>query len=152
MRTTVGIIADTHGLLRSEAQEALASCDAILHAGDIGKPEVLDKLRRIAPVTAIRGNVDKWADELADAEIVKIEQRVIYLRHDINTLDLAPQAEGFDVVVSGHSHQPKMYQRDGVLFLNPGSAGPQRFRLPVTLALLTLSSKRLDARIVQLAV
>lgn len=148
----VGVISDTHGLLRPEAAAALEGCDAIVHAGDIGRPEVLDALGAIAPVTAIRGNVDKWADMLPDTEVVEIDGRYLYLIHDVKQLDLDPQAAGFDAVISGHSHQPDMHERDGVLYLNPGSAGPRRFKLPVTVARLNVSGDRLQASIIMLDV
>jgi hypothetical protein len=147
--TSVGVIADTHGLLRPEARAALAGCDAILHAGDIGKLEVLEELRSIAPVTAIRGNVDGWATGLPDTEVVEIEGRLLYVLHDVHELDLDPKAAGFSVVVSGHSHRPKIREEGGVLYLNPGSAGPRRFSLPVTVAILEVSAERLEARIVE---
>lgn len=150
MTKIVGIISDTHGLLRPEAKAALEGCDAIVHAGDIGKPDVLGALEAIAPVTAIRGNVDKWADTLPDAAAVEIEGRWLYVIHDVNTLDLDPRAAGLDVVISGHSHKPGVHERDGVLYLNPGSAGPRRFTLPIALAVLTVSASRLDAEIIEL--
>jgi putative phosphoesterase len=149
---TLGIISDTHGLLRPEAVEALAGCDAIVHAGDVGKPAVLEGLRELAPLTVIRGNVDRWADELPDTEILRFEGRVIYLIHDVNALEVDPVAAGFDVVVSGHSHRPKISESGGVLYVNPGSAGPRRFRLPVALARLRVSDAGLEARIVELTV
>jgi len=152
MARIVGVISDTHGLLRPEAAAALAGCDAIVHAGDIGKPEVLRGLEALAPLTAIRGNVDKWADTLPDTAVLEIEGRLLYVIHDVNALDLDPAAAGFDAVISGHSHQPVVRQRDGVLYLNPGSAGPRRFRLPVTLAVLMVSARRLDPQIIELPV
>ncbi len=148
----LGVIADTHGLLRPEATGALAGCEAIVHAGDVGKPAVLEALADIAPVTAIRGNVDRWADELPDTEVLRFAGRQIYLLHDLNTLDLDPAAAGFDVVVSGHSHRPKISRDNGVLYLNPGSAGPRRFRLPVTLARLEVGADGVEARIVELPI
>lgn len=150
--TSVGIIADTHGLLRPEARAALDGCYVIVHAGDIGKPEVLDELCSIAPVTAIRGNVDGWATHLPDTEVVEIEGRRLYLLHDVHQLALDPRAAGFDVVISGHSHRPGIRDDHGVLYLNPGSAGPRRFSLPVTVAILRVSTERLEARIVELEV
>jgi len=127
-------------------------CDAIIHAGDIGKREVLEALEAIAPVTAIRGNVDRWATEMPDTEVVEIEGRYLYVLHDVKALDLDPLAAGFDAVISGHSHRPQVEERDGVLYLNPGSAGPRRFKLPVALALLEVSADRLAPRIVELDV
>jgi uncharacterized protein len=152
MTTIVGVISDTHGLLRPEAADALRGCDQIVHAGDIGKPEVLAQLRDIAPLTAIRGNIDRWATDLPDCEVVEVEGRYLYVVHDLNALDLDPKAAGFDVVISGHSHSPGVRETDGVLYLNPGSAGPRRFTLPVALALLEVSGKQLNARVVSLDV
>ena len=152
MTTIVGVISDTHGLLRPEAKAALAGCDAIVHAGDVGKPDVLRELEAIAPLTAIRGNVDKWADTLPDSAVLEIEGRYLYVIHDVNTLDLDPRAAGFDAVISGHSHKPGAHERDGVLYLNPGSAGPRRFTLPIALARLEVSKARLEPRIIELPV
>jgi len=152
MTTVVGVISDTHGLVRPEAKTVLQACGTIVHAGDIGKPEVLEELREIAPVTAIRGNVDIWAADMPDTKVVEIEGRCLYILHDVNELSVDPVSEGIDVVISGHSHKPKITETMGVLYLNPGSAGPRRFTLPVALALLTISSERLDARIVELDV
>lgn len=152
MTTVVGVISDTHGLLRPEAEAALTRCDAIVHAGDIGRPEVLDALRAIAPLTAIRGNVDSWAADIPDTQVLEIDERFLYILHDVNALDLDPAAAGFDVVVSGHSHKPSVREKSGVLYVNPGSAGPRRFKLPVALALLEITAERVDARIVELEV
>lgn len=137
----IGIISDTHGLLRPEAVERLAGVDHIIHAGDIGAPEVIEGLRRIAPVTAIKGNVDRgdWAAVYPATEFVKLGGRFFYVLHNLKELDLDPGAAGIDVVVSGHSHQPKIETVDGVLYLNPGSAGPRRFTLPIALATLELA-------------
>jgi uncharacterized protein len=137
----VGVISDTHGLLRSEALEALRGSEHIIHAGDIGAPEIIPALRKIAPVTAIRGNVDvqTWALEFAETEVVELAGRSIYVIHDVNTIDLDPKAAGFDAVISGHSHQAKQIVKDGVLYLNPGSAGPRRFKLPITVARLLIA-------------
>jgi uncharacterized protein len=136
----IGIISDTHGLLRPEAERRLAGVDHIVHAGDIGRPEIVDALRKIAPVTAIRGNVDtgEWAREYADTELVRLAGKSIYILHDLNTLHIDPRADT-DVIVSGHSHVPKIQRIDGILYLNPGSAGPRRFRLPITLATLEVT-------------
>jgi putative phosphoesterase len=141
MTFTIGIISDTHGLLRPEAERRLAGVDHIVHGGDIGRPEIIIALRRIAPVTAIRGNVDTgdWAREYADTELVRLGGRSIFVVHDLKTLRIDPVALGIDVVVSGHSHAAKMETLRGVLYLNPGSAGPRRFRLPITLATLDVS-------------
>lgn len=137
----IGIISDTHGLLRPEAVERLAGVDHIIHAGDIGRPDVIADLRRIAPVTAVRGNVDsgEWAAAYPQTELVKLGGRFFYVLHNLAELDLDPAAAGIDVVVSGHSHQPRIETVDGVVYLNPGSAGPRRFSLPIALATLDLS-------------
>jgi putative phosphoesterase len=142
---SVGIISDTHGLLRPEAEQRLAGVAHIIHGGDIGKPDVIAGLRRIAPVTAIRGNVDtgEWAEEYPDTETVRLGGHTIYVLHDIQELRLDPVSCGVDVIVSGHSHRPRIETIDGVLYLNPGSAGPRRFRLPVTLAILELTARGL---------
>ena len=136
MTFRIGIISDTHGLLRPEAEHRLAGVDHIIHGGDIGRPEIIDALRRIAPVTAIRGNVDngEWSVAYPETKLVRLAGRSIYVLHDLKMLQLDPIARGIDVVVSGHSHVPKIDTTDGVLYLNPGSAGRRRFRLPVTLA------------------
>ncbi len=130
----------------------LQGCDAIVHGGDIGKREVLDELREIAPVTAIRGNIDTWATDMPDSDVIEVESRRLFIVHDVNELNIDPRAAGFDMVISGHSHKPKVIEVDGVLFLNPGSAGPRRFSLPVTLALLTIAAERIEPRIVELDV
>ncbi len=152
MTTLAGVISDTHGLLRPEAATALAGCDLIIHAGDIGKPEVLEALRSIAPVTAIRGNVDRWAQSLPDSESVEVEGRRLYVLHDLKTLGFDPRAAGFDVVIAGHSHRPDVHERDGVLYLNPGSAGPRRFRLPVAVARLAVSATAVRPTLIELAI
>jgi putative phosphoesterase len=146
----LGVISDTHGLLRPEALEALAGVDHILHAGDVGDPAILDSLRTIAPVTAIRGNVDTYGlcDELPPTEVVELGGHLFYLVHSIHDLDIDPRAAGIAVVVSGHSHQPALEERDGVLYLNPGSAGPRRFGLPTTVAVVEIDSGRIHASIV----
>jgi uncharacterized protein len=140
MMFRIGIISDTHGLLRPEAERRLAGVDHIIHAGDIGRPEIVDALRRIAPVIAIRGNVDsgEWAREYADTELVRLAGKSIYVLHDLKTLHIDARA-GIDVIVSGHSHVPKIQRIDGILYLNPGSAGPRRFSLPITLATLEVT-------------
>ena len=136
----IGVISDTHGLLRPEALVALRGVDHIIHAGDVGAPEILDQLAAIAPVTAVRGNVDKgsWARRLAETEVVEFGRTSLYVLHDLGTLDLKPEAAGFDVVISGHSHVPKQEMLGGVLYFNPGSAGPRRFKLPVTVGRLRI--------------
>lgn len=150
----VGVISDTHGLLRPEALDALAGVEHILHAGDIGSAQVIERLQQIAPVTAVRGNNDKgeWADAYAPAEVVSIGGLFIYMLHDLNELDLDPAAAGFAAVVSGHSHKPLIDERNGVLFVNPGSAGPRRFKLPVSVAKLRLEEGALRAEIHELAI
>jgi putative phosphoesterase len=136
MTYKIGIISDTHGLLRPDAEHRLAGVDHIIHGGDIGRPEIIDALRRIAPVTAIRGNVDisDWVAAYPETEVVRLAGKSLYVLHDLKTLQIDPIAHGIDVVVAGHSHVPNIDRADGVLYLNPGSAGRRRFRLPVTLA------------------
>ena len=140
---SVGLISDTHGLLRPEALCALAGSRHIVHAGDIGDPAVLEALRRIAPVTAVRGNNDRgsWARKLRDTEALDVAGTRIYVIHDLSQLEIDPAAQGIDVVVAGHSHRPRNELRDGVLYVNPGSAGPRRFKLPVTVARLALPAR-----------
>ena len=148
----IGVISDTHGLLRAEAEDALRGSDYIIHAGDVGDPAILDGLRRIAPVTAVRGNIDReaWARELPKTDVLSLDGVGIYVLHDLADLDLKPEAAGFSAVVYGHSHVPKQEMRNGVLYLNPGSAGPRRFRLPVTVARLQIRDGKLHAEIVPL--
>ena len=145
----VGIISDTHGLLRPEALLALQGVALILHAGDVGAQEILARLKEIAPVFAVRGNVDtqEWAKELPVTAAVEINGVSFYLLHNLQHLDLKPEAAGFRVVVSGHTHQAEQYEKDGVLYLNPGSAGPRRFSLPVTLAILDVAKEPMRAEI-----
>jgi hypothetical protein len=141
MTFRIGIISDTHGLLRPEAKRLLAGVDHIVHAGDIGDPDIIEVLRRIAPVTAIRGNVDAgdWAAAYSETELVCLTERSIYILHDLKALQIDPVARGIDVVVSGHSHVPKIETADGVLYVNPGSAGRRRFKLPITLATIDIT-------------
>lgn len=148
----IGLISDTHGLLREEALRALQGSDLILHAGDVGDSEILQSLRRIAPVVAIRGNVDTepWADSLPASEMVSASGVIIYMLHDVQSLDLVPQAAGFEIVLSGHSHKPKQERRNGVLYINPGSAGPRRFQLPISLVRLDLSTRPWSVEFVSL--
>jgi uncharacterized protein len=148
----LGIISDTHGLLRPEAELALHGVDLIIHAGDVGHPDVLTKLKRVAPVFAVRGNVDTapWAQELPLATVVEAGSAMFYVLHSLEDLDLRPKAAGFHFVVSGHSHQPTQVERAGVIYLNPGSAGPRRFHLPVTLARLNLAKRPWKAEFVEL--
>jgi putative phosphoesterase len=148
----VGVISDTHGLVRAEALEALRGSELIIHAGDIGGPDVIEALRRVAPVVAVRGNNDRggWAEALPEYEAVEVGAASVYVLHDLNEIDISPAAAGFRVVVSGHSHRPLAEERRGVLYLNPGSAGPRRFKLPVTVARLTLGGDDARAEIVKL--
>ncbi len=150
----VGVISDTHGFLRPEAVAELKSSELIVHAGDIGTPEVLDELGKIAPVIAVRGNSDKgaWAATLPDTEVVRVGEFSFYVLHDVNELDLDPTAAEFTAVITGHSHRPGVEERNGVLFLNPGSAGPRRFKLPVTLARLHIRDGTLNVEVVELDV
>ena len=150
----IGIISDTHGLVRPQALEALKDVDMILHAGDIGSQDVLDTLNDIAPVVAVRGNNDKadWARSLPDWEVVEVGGVSIYMLHDVKAIDISPSGAGFQVVVSGHSHQPAVAEQRGVLYVNPGSAGPRRFTLPVSLAHLHVAGGKVHAQIVELAV
>jgi putative phosphoesterase len=149
---TLGVISDTHGLLRPEAVAALAGVERIVHAGDIGAHEVLEALGRVAPVTAVRGNNDRggWARDIPETEVVEVGGVSLYVLHDLHELDLDPRAAGFAAVIAGHSHQPRVEERDGVLYLNPGSAGPRRFKLPISLARLTVVDERVQARLVTL--
>jgi putative phosphoesterase len=150
--TIIGVISDTHGLLRPEAVEALRGSDRILHAGDVGTPEILQGLAKIAPLIAIRGNVDSapWARALPATEVIEAGGISIYMLHDLAQLDLKPEAAGFRVVVYGHSHQPKIEEKNGVLYFNPGSAGPRRFRLPVSVGRLTIASGNVRTELVEL--
>ena len=148
----IGLISDTHGLLRPEALAALQGCERIIHAGDIGKPAVLDGLRALAPLEVIRGNIDTadWAQALPERLDLQVGDLLVHVLHDLKALDIDPQAAGIDVVIAGHSHQPKIEQRDGVLYINPGSAGPRRFRLPISLALLRLEGGNAQAELIRL--
>jgi len=148
----VGVISDTHGLLREEALDALRGSDLIVHAGDIGSPEVIRALGRIAPVRAVRGNNDRdeWGRSLPLTDIVELGEHLVYLLHDIADLDLDPAAAGFAAVICGHSHKPRIEEREGVIYLNPGSAGPRRFRLPIAVARMQVSAGGLQAELVDL--
>jgi uncharacterized protein len=141
----IGVISDTHGLLRPEAEQRLAGVAHIIHAGDIGKPDIIARLGRIAPVTAIRGNIDTapWAQAYPETTTVMLGGRRIHVLHDLLQLQLDPASLGVDVVISGHSHRASIETEQGVLYLNPGSAGPRRFRLPITLAILDISESGL---------
>jgi putative phosphoesterase len=149
MAFRIGIISDTHGLLRPEALRHLAGVDHIVHAGDIGNPDIIGQLRRIAPVTAIRGNVDTgdWAREYAETELMQLAGKSLYVLHDLKALQIDPTARGIDLVASGHSHVPKIETVGGVLYLNPGSAGRRRFKLPITLATVDVTSDGLRPKI-----
>lgn len=148
----IGIISDTHGLLRPQAEHALQGVEMIIHAGDVGDPEILASLKQIAPVFAVRGNVDtgKWVQELPATTVVEANGASFYVLHNLAELDLRPEAAEFDFVVSGHTHQAEQAERNGVLYLNPGSAGPRRFQLPVTLAILDLDKRPWKAEILKL--
>ena len=150
----IGVISDTHGLLRPAAVEALKDSDLILHAGDIGCAEVLAGLREIAPVIAVRGNIDlgAWADTLPEREIIKTEAISIYMLHDVKELDADPAESGCRVIISGHSHKPAVEERGGVFIINPGSAGPRRFRLPISVVRLNVRGAELEAKVIELAV
>ncbi|MHB8067528.1 MAG: metallophosphoesterase family protein [Desulfobaccales bacterium] len=150
----IGVISDTHSLLRPQAVDALKGVSLIIHAGDIGSPEVLDNLGKIAPVKAVRGNTDRgeWAQDLPLTEVVEVGGVQLYVLHDLHTLDLEPKTAGFAAVIFGHSHRPHLEWKNGVLYFNPGSAGPRRFTLPVTLALLQVQDKSLQPEFVSLAV
>ena len=149
----IGIISDTHGLLRPEAIKRLAGADHIIHAGDIGAPEVIEGLRKIAPTTAIRGNIDvgEWAKGYPDTEFVVIGGWALYVLHNLNEIKLDPATCGLDVIISGHSHRPKIETKNGVLYVNPGSAGPRRFTLPTAVATLAFSDRALLPQIVEIA-
>jgi putative phosphoesterase len=150
----LGVISDTHGLLRPEAFEALRGAQQVIHAGDVGSPEILKKLATIAPVTAVRGNVDKdaWAQQLPVTQVLETGGISIYLLHDLTQLDMKPEAAGFRVVISGHSHIPKQEVRNGVLYFNPGSAGPRRFKGPVSVGRLSIDGAEVSAELVILNV
>jgi putative phosphoesterase len=152
----IGIISDTHGLLRPEAVEFLRGSEHIIHAGDIGSPEIVPALKKLAPVTAIRGNVDvqPWARGLAETEVVELEGHHIYVIHDVNALDFDPRAAGFAAVISGHSHKPAQATKHGVLYFNPGGAGPRRFSLPISIGRLEIGREgiRANLRTIQLEI
>jgi uncharacterized protein len=149
---TLGVISDTHGLLRPEAVAALTGVERIVHAGDIGDPAVLRELARLAPVSAVRGNNDRggWAADIPETEVVEVGGIALYVLHDVHELDLDPRAAGFAAVIAGHSHQPRQEERDGVLYFNPGSAGPRRFRLPISVGRLTVAHGRVRGALVTL--
>jgi len=152
-RILIGVISDTHGLLRPEAFKALRGSQHILHAGDVGAPEILEQLAAIAPVTAVRGNIDKevWARKLPQTEVIELGGVSIYVLHDLAQLDLKPEASGFDVVISGHSHVPKQETRNGVLYFNAGSAGPRRFKLPISVGRLIVERGKVRGELVTIS-
>jgi len=149
----VGVIADTHNLLRPEALEALRGCQRLLHLGDIGKPAILDALRQLAPLDVVRGNNDTeaWAEAIPETLGLELGGLRLYLIHDLKQLAIDPRAEGFDVVLAGHSHKPLQEVRDGVLYLNPGSAGPRRFKLPISLAILSIADGQASVEMIELS-
>jgi putative phosphoesterase len=148
----IGVISDTHGLLRPQALAALRDCDRIIHAGDIGDPEILATLAGIAPVTAIRGNVDRepWARKIPPTNVLEVDNLSIYILHNLAELDLQPEAAGFAAVIYGHSHAPKQETKNGVMYFNPGSAGPKRFKLPVSVGRLMIESGTVRGEILHL--
>jgi putative phosphoesterase len=149
----VGLISDTHGLLRPEARAFLVGCDYIIHGGDVGEPKILDELAFLAPLIAVRGNNDTgpWAVRLRETELIRVGNVFIYVIHDLAELDIEPGAAGVRVVVSGHSHQPKIEERGGILYVNPGSCGPRRFKLPISVGEITVSGSAVEARLVDLS-
>lgn len=150
----IGVISDTHGLLRPEALAALGGADLILHAGDIGDSRIIEELRGNAPVTFIRGNIDTdaWGRSLPDTEVAELGSKHFYILHDLKTLDLDPRAAGFAAVISGHSHKPQIEWKNDVLYFNPGSAGPRRFKLPITVGRITIEDDQLRPEIIELPV
>lgn len=150
--TKIGVISDTHGLLRPEALAALEGSDRIIHAGDVGDPEILDRLAQIASVTAVRGNVDHgaWVKDTPDTQILEIDGASIYILHILEKLDVKPEAAGIDAVIYGHSHVPKQETKNGVLYFNPGSAGPKRFNLPVSIGKLVVEGGKIHGEILRL--
>jgi putative phosphoesterase len=150
----IGLISDTHGLLRPEAVDALQGSDLIIHAGDVGDLHILDELKSIAPVIAVRGNMDNegCAYTLKRTEITEICDNSLYVLHDISKLDLDPSSAHIRAVIYGHSHRPSIEEHEGVLYINPGSAGPRRFKLPVTVALIDIQGKKLNPEIIRLKV
>jgi uncharacterized protein len=148
----IGVISDTHGLVRPEVNKAFTGVDLILHGGDIGSAEVIDALRALAPVVAVRGNNDngQWADAIPETEVVHVDEATIFMLHDLKEVDLRSGFPNFHAVVSGHSHKPSVERREGVLFVNPGSAGPRRFKLPVTVARLTIHGSSVNGEILEL--
>jgi len=152
LKKTIGVISDTHGLIRPEVKDLFKDVDLIVHAGDIGSLEVLEELKRISPVVAVRGNCDRgsWAYDIPMSDMVEAGKYSLYVLHDIGQLDIEPKAAGVDIVIYGHSHRPEAFRKDGVLYLNPGSAGPKRFALPVGLAKLYLDEKTIDYELIKM--
>jgi putative phosphoesterase len=150
----IGVISDTHGLLRPEVVEELRGSNLIVHAGDVGKPHILDELRALAPLVAVRGNVDhgRWAEALPLREVVEAGPLLLYVLHEMEHLDLDPAAAEFAAVITGHTHRPHAETRNGILYLNPGSVGPRRFRLPVTMARLRVRGSTLEHRLIELEI
>lgn len=151
-RTIIGVVSDTHGLLRPEAVQALRGSEAIIHAGDVGREEILRELEKMAPVTVVRGNIDtsSWARKLPASNMLEIAGTSIYVLHNVDELDLDPAAAGFSAVIFGHSHRPLIENRNGVLFFNPGSAGPRRFNLPICLGRLFVENGKLTPELIEL--
>jgi putative phosphoesterase len=148
----VGLVSDTHGLLRPEAKRFASDCDYLIHGGDIGSPEILDELAAIAPLTVVKGNNDAadWAVHLPETEIIRVGGVFVYVIHDISKLDFDPHSAGVRVIVSGHSHKPSVVERDGILYVNPGSCGPRRFRLPISIGELLVDGAEVRARTIEL--
>jgi len=148
----IGVISDTHGLVRKSVLKSFKSVDLIVHAGDVGEPKVLDTLQTVAKVHPVRGNVDggKWTNNLPLTEVVEVGQVYLYVLHDLGSLELDPAAAGFNAVISGHSHIPMIEKRDDILYLNPGSAGPKRFDYPISIAFLYIKGTSIEAEIVEL--
>jgi putative phosphoesterase len=150
----IGVVSDTHGLIWPEAINALQGASLIIHAGDIGAPEILESLQEIAPVVAVRGNIDKgsWGQSFPASQVVEVGQVQFYVIHNIDDLDIDPGAAGFSAVIFGHSHKPSLEMRNGVLFLNPGSAGPRRFKLPVSVAIIEVQGELLKPQLIELTI
>jgi putative phosphoesterase len=150
----IGVLSDTHGPVREAVFEFFRDVEMIIHAGDIGGPQVLEGLRALAPVVAVRGNMDTepWSRALPESEVVEIDRSLLYVLHDEGELDLDPAAAGFQAIITGHTHRPSLSHRNGILFLNPGSAGPRRFKLPVSVAILEVSGQSVEARLVELRI
>lgn len=152
-KKTIGVISDTHGLIRPEVIIALQPCDLIIHAGDIGSMEVVNTLKGIAPLIAVRGNVDKddWCYQFPKNEVIEIEKKYIYVIHDLDELNIDPKAAGIDVVICGHSHKPLLEELQGVIYINPGSVGPRRFNLPTALSIMEIDQDDINIRFVDIS-